>query len=27
VRVLSGVPRKMVYLLAAVKDQKEQATN
>jgi large subunit ribosomal protein L10 len=27
VRVLSGVPLKMVYLLQAVKDQKEQATN
>ena len=27
VRVLSAVPRKMVYLLAAVKEQKEQATN
>ncbi len=27
VRLLSGVPRKMLYLLQAVKDQKEQTTN
>jgi len=27
VRVLNGVPQKAVYLLQAIKDQKEQATN
>ncbi len=27
VRVLNGVPQKMVYLLQALKDSKEQATN